>query len=452
MLALFKKSYFVEFLSALPQKTSKKINQFFGLKQHKTTIKQEVVAGITTFLTMAYIIFVNPQMLTDAGMDYGAVFAATCLAAAFGSLVMGLVANYPIALAPGMGLNAFFTYTVVLQLGYAWETALGAVFLSGLCFVALTAMKIRGWLLEMIPQSLRVAISAGIGLFLALLGLKNAGIIAPSPATLVTMGDLKSWSALMAALSFFIIISLTHRGVKSAVLMSIVVVTVLSLLFGKIQFQGLFSAPPSLMPTLLKMDIQGALEIGMLTIVFSLLFVDLFDTTGTLIAVAQRGQLLDKKGQLPRLTRALFADSSASVLGATLGTSTTTSYVESAAGVSVGGRTGLTAVVVAFCFLASLFIAPIAQIVPAYATSGALFYVAILMLSGLADIRWQDLTEAAPVGVVCITMPLTASIATGIGFGFISYVAIKAFSGKHKDINFGIFLISILFMVKFLYF
>ncbi|PKI11282.1 guanine permease, partial [Shewanella sp. 11B5] len=418
------------------------LEKLFKLKQNNTSLKQEAMAGLTTFLTMAYIIFVNPMMLADAGMDHGAVFVATCLAAAIGCLVMGLLANYPIALAPGMGLNAFFTYTVVGEMGYSWETALGAVFMSGVCFLILSLVKIREWIVNSIPMSLRFGIAAGIGLFLALIGLKNAGIVVASPATLVTMGDITSFPALMAALGFFLIIAMVHRGLKAAVIFSILIVTVLGMIFGDVQYQGLISMPPSLAPTFMKMDLSSVLEVSMLSVVFAFLFVDLFDTSGTLVAVAQRGGLLDEKGRLPRVKRALTADSVATITGAALGTSTTTSYIESIAGVSAGGRTGLTAVVVGLLFLAALFVSPLAGMVPAYATTGTLFYVAILMMSGLVNVDWEDITEAAPVVVTCLLMPLTFSIANAIGLGFISYAAIKLMTGRFKDLNPGILVVA----------
>ncbi|MBB1270164.1 NCS2 family permease [Shewanella sp. SR44-3] len=427
------------------------LEKLFKLKQHQTSLKQEAVAGLTTFLTMAYIIFVNPMMLADAGMDHGAVFVATCLAAAIGCFVMGFLANYPIALAPGMGLNAFFTYTVVGEMGYSWETALGAVFMSGVCFLVLSLVKIREWIVNSIPMSLRFGIAAGIGLFLALIGLKSAGIVVASPATLVTMGDITSFAALMSCLGFFLIIAMVHRGLKAAVIFSVMAITILGLIFGDVSYQGLVSMPPSIMPTLMKMDLSSVLELSMISVIFAFLFVDLFDTSGTLVAVAQRGGLLDEKGRLPRVKRALTADSLATIAGAALGTSTTTSYIESTAGVSAGGRTGLTAVVVGLLFLAALFISPLAGMVPAYATAGVLFYVAILMMSGLVNVDWDDLTEAAPVVVVCLLMPLTFSIANAIGFGFISYVAIKSMTGKFSDLNWGILFVAALFVAKFIY-
>ncbi|MCL1044566.1 NCS2 family permease [Shewanella electrodiphila] len=427
------------------------LEKLFKLKENQSNLKQEVVAGITTFLTMAYIIFVNPMMLADAGMDQGAVFVATCLAAAVGCLVMGFVANYPIALAPGMGLNAFFTYTVVGEMGYSWETALGAVFMSGICFLILSLVKIREWIVNSIPMSLRLGIAAGIGLFLAFIGLKAAGIVVASPATLVTMGDITAFPAVMAALGFFLIIAMVQRGLKASVILSIFIVTALGLAFGDVSYNGIVSMPPSIAPTFMKMDLSSVLEISMISVIFAFLFVDLFDTSGTLVAVAQRGGFLDEQGRLPRVKRALSADSLATIAGASLGTSTTTSYIESTAGVSAGGRTGLTAVVVGILFILALFFAPLAGMVPAYATSGALFYVAILMMSGLVNVEWEDLTEAAPVVIVCLLMPLTFSIANAIGFGFISYAVIKVLTGRFKDLNLGIVFIAVLFLVKFIY-
>ncbi|MCO4798433.1 MAG: NCS2 family permease [Colwelliaceae bacterium] len=424
----------------------------FLLKEHKTTVKQEVVAGITTFLTMAYIIFVNPAMLADSGMDHGAIFVATCIAAAIGCFVMGFLANYPIALAPGMGLNAFFTYTVVLEMGYTWQIALGGVFISGCVFIVLSLFNIREWIINAIPHSLRYGIAAGIGLFLAFIALKNAGIVVDSPATLLTLGDITSFSALMAAIGLFIIVGLVNRNINGAVMISILLITALSIVFDKVSYSGIMSMPPSIAPTLMQLDIAGALEVGMLSVIFAFLFVDLFDTSGTLIAVAQRGNLLDDKGNFPRLGKALLADSTATVAGSMLGTSTTTSYVESTAGVAAGGRTGLTAVTVGVLFLMALFFAPLAAMVPAYATAGPLFYVAVLMLAGLVNVKWDKLSDAVPVAIICITMPLTFSIAHGIAFGFISYVAVRLFSGHTKELNLSVTLLALLFLVKFVFF
>ncbi|MFA5676783.1 MAG: NCS2 family permease [Pseudomonas sp.] len=424
------------------------LEKLFQLKVHDTNVRTEVLAGVTTFLTMAYIIFVNPMMMADAGIDPGAAFVATCLAAALGSLIMGVWANYPIALAPGMGLNAFFSYTVVGSMGYSWQVALGAVFISGFLFFLLSIFKVREWVINSIPMPLRSAIAAGIGLFLALVALKSAGIVVDNPATLVGAGDLTQPGPLLAALGFFLIVALTCRRVTGAVMIGILVITGISLVLGLSQTDGIMSAPPSLAPTFLELDIRGALDIGLVSVIFAFLFVDLFDTSGTLIGVAQKADLVDKDGKLPRLGRALMADSTATMFGSLLGTSTTTSYVESAAGTSVGGRTGLTACVVAVLFLLSLFLSPLAGTVPAFATAPALFFVAVLMTSGLVQVNWEDLTEAAPVVVTALLMPLTFSIANGIALGFISWTAIKLLSGRWRDLNPSLYLLSALFIVK----
>ena len=375
------------------------LERLFQLKAHNTTVRTEVLAGITTFLTMAYILFVNPEMLAKTGMDHGAVFVATCLAGAIGSLIMGLLANYPIALAPGMGLNAFFTYTVVMTMGYSWQTALGAVFLSGAIFFLLSIFKIREWIINSIPLALRAGIAAGIGLFLAIIALKNAGIVVDHPATLVGLGDMSKGGALLACLGFFVIAALAYRKVTGAVMIGILLVTGLSIVLGLSELQGVVSMPPSLMPTLLQLDIAGALDIGLISVIFAFLFVDLFDTSGTLVGVAQKADLLDKDGKMPRLGRALMADSTATMAGAALGTSTTTSYIESAAGISAGGRTGLTACVVA-----------------------------------------------------ALAMPLTFSIANGIAFGFIAWTAVKVLAGRWRELNPAMWVLSALFVVKLAYF
>jgi AGZA family xanthine/uracil permease-like MFS transporter len=425
------------------------LDSYFKLGEHGTTVKREVLAGCTTFLTMAYITFINPAILSDAGMDFGAVFVATCVAAAFGTLVMGLYANYPIALAPGMGLNAFFTYGVVLGLGYAWQTALGAVFLSGVIFVILSLLPVREWLINSIPRTLKMAISAGIGLFLGIIALENAGIVVDHPATLVTMGDMTAAPAILAMLGFVIIVALSRRQVPGAVIIGILAVTGLGVAFGITEWKGLVSVPPDPSPTLLALDIVGALEVSLLAVVFTFLFVDLFDTAGTLVGVAHRAGLLDDEGKLPRLRKALLADSTATVVGAGLGTSSTTSYIESAAGVNAGGRTGLTAVVVAILFLFCLFFSPLAQTVPAYATAPALLYVACLMTRGLAEIDWEDATEYAPAVITAIAMPLTYSIADGLGLGFICYALMKVTSGKISECPPAVMVIAALFAFKF---
>ncbi|AOX99107.1 NCS2 family permease [Jeongeupia sp. USM3] len=425
------------------------LDAFFKLKEHGTDVRTEVIAGFTTFLTMAYIIFVNPAILSLTGMDFNAVFVATCLAAAFGTAVMALFANYPIALAPGMGLNAYFTFAVVKGMGVPWQTALGAVFISGIIFVLVSSFKIREILVNAIPRSLKLAISAGVGLFLAIIGLKSAGIITGSEATLVKLGDIHAPSVLLAALGFVLIVALEYRKIKGSIIIGVLTVTVLSVLMGLVPFKGVFAMPPSIEPTFMQLDIQGALNAGLIGVVFIFFFVDLFDTTGTLIGVSHRSGLLDKDGKLPRIKKALLADSSAIIAGSVLGTSSVTAYVESAAGVAEGGRTGLTTLVVALLFLVALFLAPLAGTVPAFATAPALCYVAVLMARGLAEIDWDDITEAAPAVITAVGMPFTYSIADGIAFGFISYAAIKLLAGRFKDLSPAVLIITALWITKF---
>ena len=424
------------------------LEKLFQLKAHNTNVRTEILAGVTTFLTMAYILFVNPAILGETGMDKGAIFVATCLAAAIGSALKGLIANYPIALAPGMGLNAFFTYTVVLHMGHTWQVALGAVFISATLFFLLSIFRIREWIVNSIPLPLRSAIAAGIGLFLALIALKNTGIVVDHPATLVALGDLAQPGPLLAGLGFVLIVALVHHRVTGAVMLGILAVTGASLALGLTHLNGLVAPPPSLLPTLLQLDIAGALDVGLVSVIFAFLFVDLFDTSGTLIGVAQKAGLVGPDGKLPRLGRALLADSTATMAGAVLGTSTTTSFIESTAGISAGGRTGLTACVVAALFLLSLFFSPLAAAVPDYATAPALFFVAVLMTGGLAQIAWDDLSEAAPVMVAALSMPLTFSIANGIALGFISWTAIKLLCGRRHELNSAMWVLSALFVVK----
>ena len=425
------------------------LDRFFHLRENGTSVRTELVAGATTFLTMAYIIFVNPAILADAGMDRGAVFVATCLAAAAGSLMMGLHANYPIALAPGMGLNAYFTYTVVGQMGYAWEVALGAVFLSGVLFLLLSLSPAREMVVDAVPKSLKLAISVGIGLFLGIIALKNAGIVIAHPVTLVTVGDLGQPAALLAALGFVAIVALDRKRVPGAVVIAVLGVTAAGVAAGVSPFGGVASVPPSLSPTFLALDIAGAFHIGLITVVFAFFFVDLFDNAGTLVGVGHRAGLLDEDGRMPRLRQALTASSVAAMAGALLGTSTTTSYVESAAGTNAGGRTGLTAVTVALLFLLALFLAPLATTVPGYATAPALLFVACIMTRSITEVDWSDSTEYAPAVLTMIAMPLTFSIATGIGFGFIGYAAVKLATGQRKQLNPGVAAVALAFLVKF---
>ncbi|GAB3464633.1 NCS2 family permease [Azotobacter salinestris] len=424
------------------------LEKLFRLEAHGTTVRIELLAGLTTFLTMAYILFVNPSILGETGMDKGAVFVATALAAAIGSALMGLIANYPIALAPGMGLNAFFTYTVVLQMGHSWQVGLGAVFLSACLFLLISVLRIREWIIDSIPLPLRLAIGAGIGLFLALIALQNAGVVVAHPVTLLTLGDLTQAPPLLATLGFLLIVTLEARRVPGAVLLGILAVTLVAVGLGVTPFAGVLALPPSLAPTLLQLDIAGALEIGLASVVFAFLFVDVFDNSGTLIAVARRAGLMAPDGRLPKMGRALIADSAAALGGSLLGTSTTTSYIESAAGVSAGGRTGLTACTVALLFLLSLFFAPLAASIPAFATAPALLFVAVLMVSALAELDWSDLTTAAPVLITALAMPLTYSIANGIAFGFIAWSAIKLLAGRRHELNPALLILAGLFAVK----
>ena len=425
------------------------LERFFGLAEHGTDVRTEVTAGATTFLTMAYIAFVNPQILSDAGMPFDAVFVATCLAAAFSTLVMGLYANYPIALAPGMGLNAFFAYGVVLGMGHSWEVALGTVFVSGVLFLILSVLPVRRWIIEAIPQGLKLAIAAGIGLFLGIIALRNAGIIQASEATLVTVGELTAPGPVLSLLGFCAIAALAARRVPGAALIGMLGVAVAGLALGVSEWQGIASLPPDPTPTLLALDIAGALQAGMIAIILTFLIVDLFDTTGTLIGVAHQARLLDDRGQLPRMQQALIADSTGTVGGAMLGTSPVTSYIESAAGASAGGRTGLTAVVVSLLFLACLFFAPLAGSVPPYATAAAILYVACLMARPLVDVDWSDVTESAAAIMTVIAIPLTFSIADGIGLGFLTYVLIKVMAGRWRECSPTLIAVALLFAVKF---
>lgn len=424
------------------------LNTLFKLKEHNTTIKTEIIAGITTFLTMAYIILVNPLILSGTGMELNAVFVATCLAAALGSAVMGIVANYPIALAPGMGLNAYFTYTVVNGMNVDWQTALGAVFVSGVIFLAISLFKIREAVVNAIPHSLKLAISAGVGLFLAIIALKNAGVITSHPITYLTLGNIHHPTTLLAIFGFFLIIALEYRQIHGSIIIGILTVTLLSIMLGLSPFKGIIAPVPTMEATWLQMDVLGAFNAGLAGVVFVFFFVDLFDTTGTLVGVSHRAGLLDKDGKLPRLKRALLADSIAITAGAAMGTSSTTAYVESAAGTAVGGRTGLTAVVVALLFLACLWFSPLAKTVPSYATAPALCYVAVLMARGLAEIPWDDLTESAPAVITALTMPFTFSVADGVAFGFISYTIIKLLAGRFSDLKPAVLVIALLWIVK----
>ena len=424
--------------------------KLFKLKEAGSDVRTEVVAGITTFLTMAYIIFVNPAILGDAGLPKEAVFVATCLAAALGTTIMALYANYPIGMAPGMGLNAYFAYAVVLGMGIAWPVALGAVFISGCLFILVSVLGLREAIVNGIPRSLRIAITVGLGLFLGLIALKSAGIVVANPNTMVAVGDLHQAPALLAVVGFLLIVTLDRLKVRGAILIGIIAVTVLSFFFAGNTFHGVFSAPPSLAPTFLKLDVSGALGVGVLNVVLVFFLVELFDATGTLMGVASRAGLL-VSGKMERLNKALLADSTAIVAGAALGTSSTTAYLESASGVQAGGRTGLTALVVAVLFLACLFIAPLAGVVPAYATAPALLFVACLMLRDLGDIDWSETTESIPAAITALLIPFTYSIAHGIAFGFITYAALKLLTWRLREVKPIVWAIAIIFGFKYAY-
>ena len=409
-----------------------RILKYLGYHEAAQSPKTEVLAGGTTFLAMVYIVVVNPSILSDAGMDFGAVFVATCLAAAFGSLMMGVLGRYPIALAPGMGQNAFFSYVIVLGMGYPWQTALGAVLISGIIFIVLSVLPIREWLFNAIPMNIKYGISAGIGFFIGFIALKNAGIVIDNPATLVSLGPLTQIEAALCLGGFILIAVLSTRGFVGAIIFGIGSVSILGWLLGVTEFQGLVSAPPSIAPVFMQLDLEAALTMSMVPVILALLLVDVFDTAGTMVAVSQRAGLLDEQGKLPNLRPALLADSGATAVGALLGTSSTTSFIESAAGVEAGGRSGLTAVVVGGLFLCCLFFAPLAQSIPAYATSAALLFVACLMVSSLKEIDWTQIPEYVPAVVGALAMPLTFSIADGIGLAFITYALIRIGSFEFK--------------------
>jgi AGZA family xanthine/uracil permease-like MFS transporter len=424
------------------------LDRYFGLAQQGTDVRTEFIAGVTTFLTMVYIVFVNPIILGKAGMDQGAVFVATCVAAAVSTLVMALYANYPIALAPGMGINAFFAFTVVLTYKYTWQQALAAVFCSGVLFFLISVFRIRQYVIDSIPQNLKLAVSAGVGMFLGIIALEEAKVVVDHPATLVTLGDLRNPEAFLMLLGFVLIAALNFRRVLGGTLIGILAATIIGLPFGLAKFTGVVSMPPSIAPTLLQLDFSRLWELTFLIVVFSILFIDVFDNAGTLIGVTHRTGLM-KNGKLARMKEALISDSFAAMFGAVIGTSTTTSYIESAAGVSAGGRTGLTAAFVGLFFLLALFFAPLAGMVPAYASAAALLYVACVMARGLAEIDWEDITEYAPAVVTAITMPLTYSIATGIGLGFITYALAKIISGKAREASPAVVVLAVLFAIKF---
>jgi AGZA family xanthine/uracil permease-like MFS transporter len=436
--------------------TSNALDRFFQLRENRTDIKTECLAGITTFVTLAYILFVNPNILKDAGMPVEATFAATCVSSAFATLIMGLYANYPIAVAPGMGLNAFFTYAVVIGMKLPWQTALGAVFISGVVFFLLTVTKVREWIVDGVPQVLRLAIGVGIGLFIAFIGLRNAGLIVNSDATLVTLGNVKDPRALVSVAGLIITAFLIARNIRGALLIGVLATTFIAIIArvsaapaGISSFISLTNPVANLKQTAFQLDIGAALNVGLIPILFSFTFVDLFDNIGTLVGVARKAGLLNEQGQLPRIGRALFSDSIGTMFGALMGTSTVTSYVESAAGVAEGGRTGLTAVVVGLLFILSLAFAPMVGLIPPQATAPVLILVGVLMMSEIVHIKFDDFTEAFPAFLTIIMMPLTYSVAQGLAFGFMAYTIIKLLARRHRDNNAVTYILTILFILHF---
>ncbi|OOI92215.1 adenine permease PurP [Escherichia coli] len=424
------------------------LSRLFKLPQHGTTVRTELIAGMTTFLTMVYIVFVNPQILGAAQMDPKVVFVTTCLIAGIGSIAMGIFANLPVALAPAMGLNAFFAFVVVGAMGISWQTGMGAIFWGAVGLFLLTLFRIRYWMISNIPLSLRIGITSGIGLFIALMGLKNTGVIVANKDTLVMIGDLSSHGVLLGILGFFIITVLSSRHFHAAVLVSIVVTSCCGLFFGDVHFSGVYSIPPDISGVIGEVDLSGALTLELAGIIFSFMLINLFDSSGTLIGVTDKAGLIDGNGKFPNMNKALYVDSVSSVAGAFIGTSSVTAYIESTSGVAVGGRTGLTAVVVGVMFLLVMFFSPLVAIVPPYATAGALIFVGVLMTSSLARVNWDDFTESVPAFITKVMMPFTFSITEGIALGFMSYCIMKVCTGRWRDLNLCVVVVAALFALK----
>lgn len=426
------------------------IESLFKLKDHKTSFRKEVLAGLATFLTMAYIMVVNPAILSETGMDFDSVFVATILASFVACMLMGILANWPVALAPGMGLNAFFTYAVVFGMGFSWQQALAAVFCSGILFLLISLSPLRAYLINAIPKSLKFGIGAGIGLFLAIIGLKNAGIVVDNPATLVGLGDLKSAPVLLALLTFTLMIALDKLKIPGAIVISILATTIVGFILGVAQFQGIASSIPSMSPTFLQLDFSSIGSSLFLIVVFTILFVDFFDTAGTLTSVANLSGKIDKDGKVENIQKAVFSDSVATIVGSIFGTSSTTSYIESGAGIKEGGKTGLVAVSVGIFFLLCLFLAPLAKSIPSYATGAALVFIATFFCKNLVNIDWDDISEYSPALLAAFIMPLTYSISNGIALAFIVYVVAKAISGKMSDLNPAVLIIAGASLLHFL--
>jgi len=425
------------------------IEKYFHFSESKTSWRQEAIAGATTFLTMAYIIFVNPEVLSHAGMDRGAVFVATCLIAAFGSLLIGVMSRYPVAIAPAMALNVYFTYVVVEGVGLSWQNALGAVFISSILFFLIAVTKARVWVVAAIPKSLNVAITVGLGLFIALIAMKSAGIIVPTSYSYMSMGSL-DLSTVLFCVGFLLIVTMDYYKVPGAILVGILVTTILGLIFGLAKFSGIFSLPPSLAPTFVKFEFFQLGNLKGISVIFSLLFVSLFDCTGTLVGLVQHAKISGENHTVERIARGLLADSIASMGAAVVGSSGPSPYLESAAGIRAGGRTGITACVVAVLFLFALFLSPLAKTIPIFATAPALLFVACLMIRSVIEIPWLDITEAIPCALTAIMIPYTLSVANGIGMGIISYTVIKMLTRKTEQLNATLIVLSLLFIFYFI--
>lgn len=426
------------------------LEKFFKLKEHKTSVRTEILAGITTFMTMAYILVVNPTILSEAGMDKGAVFTTTAIASFIGTVIMGLCANYPFALAPGMGLNAYFAYTIVIGRGYSWQFALTAVLLEGIIFLVLTFTKVREMIVNSMPYSLKQAVSAGIGIFIAFLGLYQAGLVKQGKGIPLDLGVITSATSLITIFGILFTILLLVKKVPGAILFGMLATTVVSIICGVSELpKAVVGTPSSIAPIFMKFDFSKIISTEMFVALFAFLFVDLFDTVGTLVGVASKADMLDKDGNLPRARQALFADSIGTTVGAILGTSTVTTFVESASGVAEGGRTGLTAIVTACLFLLALIFQPIFAVIPTYATSSALIVVGLFMITGIKKINFEDYTEALPAFLTIIMMPLSYSIANGIVFGIVSYAILKLVSGRRKEASPVVYILALLFILKF---
>lgn len=425
------------------------LQKLFGFAPSSMTVKREVIAGITTFLTMAYILAVNPSILSDAGMDKGAVFTATVISSVLATLVMAMYAKLPFALAPGMGLNAFFAYTVVLTMGYSWQFALTAVFIEGIIFILLTLTGFRQKIVDSMPLVLRRAISPGIGFFIAFIGLKNAGIVSASPATFVTMGNLHDPAVLLAAFGILLSAVLLIKKVTGALLIGILVTTVIGIPLGVTHFTSVLDVPPSIAPVVMKFEWNNVLSFDMAICVLTFLFIDMFDTIGTLLGVSHRAGMVDEKGDIPHLTEAFMADAIGTAAGAMLGTSTVTTYVESASGVNAGGRSGLTSFTTAICFVLALFLAPLFLAIPAQATAPALVLVGVMMMTDVSKLHLGDFADAVPAFVCIALMPLTYSISDGILMGLITYVLLRIFAGRYRELKLGMIVLAVLFVLKY---